>query len=132
MRHKQMGTSGLVIMIVVAVAIFFVILGFKTVPVVTEYLGVKKMIRQLAAEHPNSSAREIKEAFTRKLTIEYVSAVSQEDLVITKENGSVSIGVIYDKPVRLFGADDGNHADLTFHFVILEGKKALAGAKVAE
>ena len=132
MRHKQMGTSGIVIMLMVVIAVFFVILGFKTVPVITEYLGVKKMIQQLATENPNSSVREIKEAFIRKLTIEYVTAIKPDDLVINKDNGTLTIGVTYDKPVRLFGEDNGNHADLTFHFVIEEGKKALAGANVAE
>lgn len=132
MHHKQSGTSGLVIMIIVVICVFFVLLGFKTVPVVTEYLGIKKMIQQLASEHPNSSSREIKDAFARKLTIEYVSSVTPDNLIINKENGATSIGVIYDKPVRLFGEDQGNHADLSFHFEIFEGKKALPGAKIAE
>lgn len=130
-RHQQ-GLSGVVVIIMLAISIFFVILGFKVVPVFTEYLGVKKMIQQLVTEQANSSPREIKDAFSRKLAIEYVGAITADDLVILRENGALSISAKYDKPVRLFGEDVGTRADLVFHFEIQEGKRALDGAKVGE
>lgn len=132
MYRRQQGASGIAILLMIAIGVFFVILGFKVVPVFTEYLGVKKMIQQLVTEHPNSTPREIKDAFSRKLAIEYVGAIKPDDLIITRENGALAIAARYDKHVRLFGDDGGTYADLLFHFEIQEGKRALAGAKTEE
>lgn len=132
MVRKESGASAIAIIVMVMIGVFFVLLGFKVVPVMTEFLGVKKMIRQLVEEFPNGTPREIQDAFARKLAIEYVSSISPGDLVISKESGTVAIGATYDKPVRLFGEDTGTHVDLNFHFEIQEGKKPMAAGKVQD
>lgn len=123
MRKKQAGTSMFIIVFMLVTCIFFVVLGFKSVPVVTEYFGIKKMITQLAAEGGNMSIAEIKESFTKKALVEYTGAISEDDLIIVKDGSNVSISAVYDKPVRLLGDDGANHFDLMFHFEIHEGRK---------
>ncbi len=123
MRREQTGTSMIIVVFMIVVCVFLVVLGFKSLPVVTEYFAIKRMISQIVLEGGNLSLAEIKESFTRKATIEYTGAIKEDDLVIVKEGTSVSISAVYDKPVRLFGDDGGNHFDLVFHFEIHEGKK---------
>lgn len=124
MRKGQIGTSMLVVAFILVVCIFFILVGAKSVPVVTEYFGIKKMISQLVQEGGNLSIAEIKDSFTKKSTIQYTGAVSADDLEILKEGNQVVINVAYDKTVRLFGDDGSNHFDLLFHFEIHEGQTA--------
>lgn len=123
MRKSQNGASIFVVVFLIVICVFFVLLGAKSLPVVTEYFGIKKMISQLVQEGGNLSVSEIKDLFTKKATIQYTGAVVADDLDVQKDGNNVSINVSYDKPVRLFGDDSGNHFDLVFHFVINEGKK---------
>lgn len=123
MRKKQTGTSMFAVSFILVVCIFFVVLGFKCVPVLTEYFGIKKMITQLVADGGNMSIAEIKESFGKKALIEYTGAIKEDDLVIVKDGNNVNISAVYDKPVRLFGDDGSNHFDLMFHFEIHEGRK---------
>lgn len=132
MRREQIGASMLVVAFILVVCIFFILLGAKSVPVVTEYFGIKKMISQLVQEGGNLSIAEIKDSFTKKSTIQYTEAVTADDLDIQKEGNQVLINVAYDKHVRLFGDDGSNHFDLLFHFEIHEGKKPSSKDKSIE
>lgn len=123
MRKKQAGASMFVIVFILVTCVFLAIIGFKSVPVLTEYFGIKKMITQLATEGGNMSIAEIKESFTKKALVEYTGAIKEDDLIIVKDGSNVSISAIYDKPVRLLGDDGANHFDLMFHFEIHEGQK---------
>lgn len=132
MRRAQTGVSMLVVAFILVVCIFLILLGAKSVPVVTEYFGIKKMISQLVQEGGNLSVSEIRDSFTKKSTIQYADAVTADDLDIQKEGNQVAINVAYDKHVRLFGDDGGNHFDLLFHFEIHEGQNSSLKDKSAE
>lgn len=123
MRKKQTGASMFVVVFILVTCVFFVILGFKSVPIVNEYLGIKKVVSQIQKEGANLSISEMKESFTTKAKFEYITVVKADDLVITKDGSNVTISVIYDAPVRLFGSNDATHLDLMFHFDINEGQK---------
>lgn len=98
--QRQRGLSLLSVIVVGALAAFVLLVGFRTVPAVNEYLAVQRIVRTLAEEGDNgSSDLELRRSFDRRRQIDDVSTVSGVDLVISKAGGRTLIEVDYARRV---------------------------------
>lgn len=105
MRIKsQRGLSLLGVLVVGALAAFVLIIGFRTVPVVTEYMAVKRIIGILADEADKGTpVLELRRSFDRRKQIDDVSSVSGADLDIDRTGTQTVIDVRYSRTVPLAG-----------------------------
>jgi hypothetical protein len=73
----------------------------RVAPAVGEYRTILSMVKKVAHEGGGTVA-EIRAAYNRAQQIEYgVSAVTAQDLEITKENDRVIVKFAYDKEIEL-------------------------------
>ena len=103
MRVKsQRGLSLLGVLVVGALAAFVLIIGFRAVPVVNEYLAVKRIIGILADEADKGTpVIELRGSFDHRRQIDDVSSVSGADLVIDRTGARTVIEVRYSRTVPL-------------------------------
>lgn len=98
--ERQRGLSLLSVIIVGALAAFVLLIGFRTVPAVTEYMAIQRIVHILAEEGDNGeSALELRRSFDRRRQIDDVSSVSGVDLVISKPGGHTVIEIDYARRV---------------------------------
>lgn len=82
----------------------FVLLGLKLIPVLTEYHGIKRSIAAVAgeADPQNASVSQLRNAFSKRATVDDITSISPADLDITKEDGRIVISVDYSRKIHLF------------------------------
>ena len=102
-NKKQNGATLLGMLIVGALVVFVAIVAMKIVPAYLEFMSVKKVLRAMHQEPLNTmSSKEIKDAFSKKASMDYITVVNGSDLSIEKsEGGGVAVSVDYQviKPV---------------------------------
>ena len=106
MKHKsQSGVSLIGVMIGGAVLAALLLVGLKLIPVVSEYMGVKRSMTAVVggANPQTATVSELRSAFTKRAMVDDVTTVSASDLDITKEDGRIVISVEYARKVKLFG-----------------------------
>jgi hypothetical protein len=100
---KQNGATLLGMLIVGALVVFVAIVAMKIVPAYLEFMSVKKVLRTMHQEPlATMSSKEIKDAFNRKASMDYITVVNGSDLSIDKsDSGGVAVSVDYQvvKPV---------------------------------
>jgi hypothetical protein len=79
------------------------LLGMQIAPTVIEYSSIKRAVDKLASGGAQSP-QEIRAAFEKQRQIDYgITAVTGNDLVITKRKDGFEIAFAYDKEIPLFG-----------------------------
>jgi hypothetical protein len=104
MKRKQAGVSLSGLLGAAVVVAFLALLGMKVMPEVIEYFQIVKAVKSIKND-PNaqSSVAEVRRAFDRHATVDNISAISSQDLDITKEGGAVVVSFAYERRVHLFG-----------------------------
>jgi hypothetical protein len=101
---KQRGVSLSGLLMVSVVLIFILLLGFKLFKPYTEFFALQKVFRTLVVkpEIRTGTRREAMAAWAPYAQIEGVSAISGDDIEITKDGNSVTISAAYQAKVPLF------------------------------
>ena len=97
--HGQRGVTLMGLIIVLFIAIFVAMLGFKLIPAYIDFYTAKKAINAVARQ--GSSVAEIRRSFDLRSAIDDVK-VRASDLEITKEGNEMVVGFAYRKEVPLF------------------------------
>ncbi len=101
MYKKQLGVSLSGLLITAFVVVLLALLALKAVPAYMEFATAKKAINAIASGGATSVA-DVRKAFDSRASIDDISAVTANDLVITKQGGQVVISFSYRKEVPLF------------------------------
>lgn len=103
---KQRGLSFGGFIIWAFVLVFASIFSMKLIPVYIDNGKIQKALNVIVSDPAmqEASIREVKDSFVKRaITMDSVTAVTTDDLVITKENGKLSISASYSKTVPLVG-----------------------------
>lgn len=100
MRHRQRGVSVPGMLAVGAVVALLVVLLARLVPTVIEYQAVQKAVNRAAT---GTTVAEIRALFNKAASIDDISALSGNDLQISKENNQVVVAFEYEREIHLFG-----------------------------
>lgn len=105
MKYKQTGLSLISMLIVAVILAFLFLMGMRTVPVVTEYMGVKRIIQAMVDTEsgPDVSVSQLRKSFDKRAYIDQVESVTGRDLVIYKRGNAVEISVAYSRKIPIFG-----------------------------
>jgi len=102
--NKQRGVSLSGLLMVSVVLIFVLLLGFKLFKPYSEFFALQKIFRNLAVkpEVRTGSRREAMAVWAPYAQIEGISAISGDDIEITKEGNGVIVSAAYQVRVPLF------------------------------
>ena len=101
-RQRGVSLSGLLMVSVVLILVL--LLGFKLYKPYTDFFALQKIFRTLATkpEVRTGTRREVMAAWAPYAQIENVSAISGDDIEITKDGNSVVVSAAYQARVPLF------------------------------
>ncbi|WP_232802287.1 DUF4845 domain-containing protein [Alloalcanivorax mobilis] len=103
-RSRQRGLSLLGWVVVMIVLAVFGTAAFRMVPAYMEYNTIRSAITSLLEDSQSAlmSEREVRNALSKRFTINQVTAISANDLEIDKEGGELVVGVDYEVRQPLF------------------------------
>lgn len=103
--NKQAGISFLGMLFVGAFIALIAITAIRIVPSYTEFMTVKKVLKAMQQDPLDTmTPKEIKTAFDKRASIDYISVVSSEDLSIERsDSGATVISVEYQVVRPLMG-----------------------------
>ncbi len=100
---RQSGLSFLSFLVVAALVVMVLGLGFKIAPTVTEFMSVQKAVDRALSEGGETPAG-IRNKFDSLASVDYISSISGTDLDITKDtNNKIVINFKYEKKIPLIG-----------------------------
>lgn len=100
-RSRQRGVSLSGLVFILAALGLVAVLGMKVAPTVIEYRAISNAVA--SAKAAGTSAREIRAAFDKSASVNYIESVSGKDLLIDKDNGELEVSFAYEKKIALAG-----------------------------
>lgn len=101
---RQSGLSLISVLIVGGLAVFVLLIGFRTVPAVNEFMAVQRIIRILAEEGSNGKpVIELRREFDRRREVDDIESVAGVDLDISKDGERTVIEADYERRVPVAG-----------------------------
>lgn len=118
LRGQQSGMSLIGMLIVGSLLAFALLVAFRTVPAVTEYFAVQRIVKVVAEEGNNgASVTDMRRGFDRRAQIDDVSSVRGSDLTIYRQGNQVRVDVAYERKVPVAG-----NVSLLFDFYVTAGR----------
>ena len=77
------------------------IVAFRTIPIYSEFFTIKRILKEINVENPETTPLQIRNQFDLKSSADYVYDIKSRDLDIGKENGRIIVSVRYQKTVPL-------------------------------
>jgi Tfp pilus assembly major pilin PilA len=101
--RKQKGLTMISWMVIIAIGVFFTLIGIKMVPVYLENYSIKQVLGSLQDDHRvrDMGRSEIKKIIIKRLKINRVYSFPQDKINIKASNKSIEISLDYEvrKPV---------------------------------
>ena len=94
---RQRGISLIGFILLLAVAVFVTYIGMKIVPIYVDYFSVSSAMKGIQNEPgiANKSPRDIKSLFFRRLYVNFVEVVKEENVKVTRRGG-LQLQVAYE------------------------------------
>ena len=101
-RKHQDGVSLVGVLLLGVFAVFVLLMAFRTVPAVIEYMAIERIVGVLASEGDNgATAAELRRSFDRRSEIDNIASVAGSDLDIVKDGNQTVIEVDYERTVPM-------------------------------
>ncbi|MFA7607357.1 MAG: DUF4845 domain-containing protein [Rhodocyclaceae bacterium] len=102
MKHSQRGVSLVGLVIIASLLGFVLLVGFRCVPAINEYMAVQRIVKAVAEEGDNgASMTELRRSFDHRAQIDNVSTIGGKDLDIYKQGGKVVVEAKYGRKVPI-------------------------------
>jgi hypothetical protein len=100
--QKGVSVSGLLTVCVILIVL--ALLGLRIAPPYIEYLQIKKAVSGIveSGEVRTGTVGDVRRAFDKRAQVDDITAVTGQDLEITKEGGEIVVSFAYPKKVPLF------------------------------
>lgn len=103
MKKKQSGVTLSGLLIAAVILALAALLGMKVAPEVMEYYTIKKAVKTVANDPgAKKSVNDARKIYERHVTIDNITAITSQDLDITKEGNDLVISFAYEKRIPLF------------------------------
>ena len=102
-KHQRgIGFFPLIVLFALAGAIL--LLALKIIPAYIDYFAIKRIVAAMATseEVKSGSVAEIKRSFERRMVADYATAVTSDDLEVTKEGNETVVKAAWTQRLPLF------------------------------
>lgn len=105
LKKQQHGLTMFGFLFVAVVLVVVAMLAMKLLPAYIEFFSVKKVLATMGQESDlrSKSNAEIRDDFTRRASVAYVTVVKPEDLSVDRSSGTPVISVAYEFRTKLVG-----------------------------
>lgn len=104
MKGKQSGVTLSGLLIAAVILSLLALLGMKVVPEVIEYYQIVKAVKKIKNDPAaQDSVAQVRRAFENQATIDNITAITPQDLDISKDGGRLVVSFAYERRVHLFG-----------------------------
>lgn len=81
------------------------LVGMKVVPEVVEYGKIRSNIRAVSIDSSlkDASVADVRKAYDRRAIVDQISAITPQDIDVTKEGNNLVLSFSYSKRIPLFG-----------------------------
>ncbi len=93
LNRRESGFSLIALIFYGLIIVFLMLIGFKIVPAVTEYLSIERAVQKIKNE--GTTVGEIRAAFDRYVAVDYITSITSRDLDVTKDNDRIVISYSY-------------------------------------
>ena len=100
-QRQQRGLTLIGFVLLIALIGAAGIVAFRTIPIYSEYFTIKRILREINVENPETTPLQIRSQFDLKSSADYVYDIKSRDLDIGKESGRIIVSVRYQKTVPL-------------------------------
>lgn len=100
-RQKGVSLSGLLVICALLIAV--VLIGFKLFPAYTEFFKVRNAITEMSrSPEVRGSTKELQAAFDRRAAIDSISVITSRDLEFTKGADGYTVSAAWSVKIPLF------------------------------
>lgn len=102
---KQRGITFVGLIMIAACIVFAAIAGMKLIPSYMHSTQIAHILKEIASdpEMKNAQAKEIRDSYSKRANINYITDIKADDIEIVKEDGVLSLSVNYSVKIPLFG-----------------------------
>ena len=102
---RQRGVSFVGMIMIAAGVIFVAILGMKLVPAYMHSAQIAQIFKTIAHDPAmqGASIKEIKESYSKRANINYITDITAEDIDISKGDGQLNLSASYSVKIPLAG-----------------------------
>ena len=102
---RQRGVSFAGFALIAAGVIFVVILGIKLIPPYIHSAQIAQIFRTIVSDPAmrNATIKEIKDSYSRRADIDYISDITADDIDVSKGDGTLSISADYTVKIPVAG-----------------------------
>jgi hypothetical protein len=103
--YKQRGISFVGFALIAVGVVFVAILGMKLVPAYVHSAQIAQTLKQIATDPAMQGAtiKEIKESYSKRANINYITDISADDIEIIKNEGNLILSVGYSVRIPVAG-----------------------------
>ena len=103
-RSTQAGLSIIGFIVVAAMVMCFVMVGFRVAPAYIEYYSVEKALEQsLYDVRDFNSAAEVRAAFQKRADAGYIESVSGKDIEVVKNKNQITATATWSRKLHMVG-----------------------------
>jgi hypothetical protein len=102
---RQRGVSFIGFVLIVVGILFVGILGIKMVPAYLHSAQIAQIFKTIAKDPAmqGASIKEIKDSYTKRANISYVTDITAEDIEVIKGDGQLSLSTSYSVKIPVIG-----------------------------
>ena len=102
--NRQQGMGFFPLILIFAIAGAIVLLALKIIPAYIDYFAIKRIIAAMATseEVKAGTVAEIKRSFERRMVVDYATAITSEDLEVTKDGNETVVRAAWTERLPLF------------------------------
>ncbi len=101
---RQRGIGFFPLILIFALAGAAVLLALKIIPAYIDYFAIKRIVQAMATseEVKSGSVAEIKRSFERRIVVDYATAITSDDLDVSKEGNETIVRAAWTQRIPLF------------------------------
>ena len=103
--EKQRGISFVGFIMIAAGIVFAAIAGMKLIPSYMHSAQIANILKEIARDPDmrNAQAKEIRDSYSKRANINYITDIKADDIEIIKEGGVLSLSVSYSVKIPIAG-----------------------------
>lgn len=104
-KNKQRGIGTMGLVLVIAGALFAVILAMKLIPAYMHSAQIEHIFKAVVndSEMQNATVKDVRASYAKRAMMDYITDITAEDIEVSKEGGQLSLSASYVVKIPVAG-----------------------------